>query len=83
MVISFRSLRHRQVRPMTICVKIVRRTIILFGLGLFVSNCKSMLLTALVKNIKKWHSILTDLRRVNIVFQSPCAGLVILDVQCI
>ena len=42
MVISFRSLRQRQVRPMTIFVKIVRRTIILFGLGLFVSNCKSV-----------------------------------------
>ncbi|XP_078348183.1 heparan-alpha-glucosaminide N-acetyltransferase-like isoform X1 [Oculina patagonica] len=38
MVMSFRSLRQRQVRPMTIFVKIVRRTIILFGLGLFVSN---------------------------------------------
>ncbi|KAJ7383508.1 hypothetical protein OS493_027674 [Desmophyllum pertusum] len=38
MVISFQSLRQRQVRPMTIFVKILRRAIILFGLGLFVSN---------------------------------------------
>lgn len=63
-VISFRSLRHRQVRPMTICVKLLRRTIILFGLGLFVSNCKSALL-----------SIIDHLGRVYVGFQS-CAKLV-------
>ncbi|KAM7430371.1 hypothetical protein ABFA07_018897 [Porites harrisoni] len=37
-VISFRSLRQRQVRPMRIFLKIIRRTLILFGLGLLVSN---------------------------------------------
>ncbi|XP_029179272.2 heparan-alpha-glucosaminide N-acetyltransferase-like [Acropora millepora] len=36
--ISFRSLRQRQVIPIKIFLKIVRRTIILFGLGLLVSN---------------------------------------------
>ena len=40
-VISFRSLRQREVRPMRIFLKIIRRTLILFGLGLLVSNCKS------------------------------------------
>ena len=40
-VISFRSLRQRQVRPMRIFLKIIRRTLMLFGLGLLVSNCKS------------------------------------------
>ena len=40
-VISFRSLRQRQVRPMRIFLKIIRRSLILFGLGLLVSNCKS------------------------------------------
>ena len=63
-VISFRSLRHRQVRPMTICVKLLRRTIILFGLGLFVSNCKSVLL-----------AVIDHLGRVYVGFQS-CAKLV-------
>lgn len=37
-VISFRSQRNRQVRPIKIFLKIVRRTVILFGLGLLVSN---------------------------------------------
>lgn len=38
MTISFQSMRRRQVRPITIFTKIIRRTLILFALGLFVSN---------------------------------------------
>ncbi|XP_058944843.2 heparan-alpha-glucosaminide N-acetyltransferase-like [Pocillopora verrucosa] len=38
MVISFQSMRRRQMRSITIFAKIIRRTLILFALGLFVSN---------------------------------------------
>ncbi|XP_068726421.1 heparan-alpha-glucosaminide N-acetyltransferase-like isoform X2 [Montipora capricornis] len=41
-VISFRSLRNRQVRPIKIFLKIVRRTVILFALGLLVSNYNAL-----------------------------------------
>ena len=43
MVISFQSMRRRQMRSITIFAKIIRRTLILFALGLFVSNCKLMM----------------------------------------
>lgn len=43
MVISFQSMRRRQMSSITIFAKIIRRTLILFALGLFVSNCKLMM----------------------------------------
>ena len=40
LVLSFHALRHHEVSSMKVLFKIVRRSVILFALGLFVSNCK-------------------------------------------
>jgi len=38
--LSFRSLRRQKTGKLKIAYKIVKRSIILFGLGLFTSNCE-------------------------------------------
>lgn len=38
--LSFRSLRRRKTSKLKVAYKIIKRSIILFGLGLFTSNCK-------------------------------------------
>lgn len=38
--LSFRSLRRQKTSKLKIAYKIIKRSIILFGLGLFTSNCE-------------------------------------------